>query len=152
MLKEGDKAPDFNAKDQDGNEVKLKDLKGQKVVLYFYPKDDTPGCTKEACSFRDADDVYQKKGIKVLGVSTDDEKSHQKFISKFNLPFTLLADTDKKIVNDYGVYGEKSMYGKKYMGVLRKTFLIDEAGKIKKIFDKVNVSEHADEVLAAFGE
>ena len=152
MLKEGDKAPAFKSKDQDGNPVKLSDFKGQKVVLYFYPKDDTPGCTKEACSFRDADDVYRKKGIKVFGVSTDDEKSHQKFISKFQLPFDLLADTDKSIVESYGVWGEKSMYGKKYMGTLRKTFLIDEKGKIAKIFDKVNVSEHADEVLEAFGE
>lgn len=152
MLKEGDKAPDFNSKDQDGNPVKLSDFKGKKVVLYFYPKDDTPGCTKEACSFRDADDIYQKKGIKVLGVSTDDEKSHQKFISKFQLPFDLLADTDKSIVESYGVWGEKSMYGKKYMGTNRKTFLIDENGKIAKIFDKVNVEEHADEVLEAFGE
>lgn len=152
MLKEGDKAPDFNAKDQDGNDVKLADLKGRRVVLYFYPKDDTPGCTKEACSFRDADDVYKEKNIRVLGVSTDSEKSHQKFISKYSLPFTLLADTDKKIVEDYGVWGEKSMYGRKYMGTNRKTFLIDEEGKLVKIFDKVNVSEHADEVLAAFGE
>lgn len=152
MLEEGDKAPDFSAKDQDGNEVKLADFQGKKVVLYFYPKDDTPGCTKEACSFRDSNDIYAEKNIKVLGVSTDDEASHRKFISKFNLPFTLLADTDKKIVNDYGVYGEKNMYGRKYMGVNRKTFLIDEQGTIKKIFNKVNVSEHADEVLKAFGE
>jgi peroxiredoxin Q/BCP len=152
MLKEGDKAPDFNSKDQNGNPVKLSDFKGQKVVLYFYPKDDTPGCTKEACSFRDTDDVYREKGIKVLGVSTDDEKSHQKFISKYQLPFDLVADTDKNIVESYGVWGEKSMYGKKYMGTNRKTFLIDEDGKIAKIFDKVNVSEHADEVLSAFGE
>ena len=152
MLKEGDKAPNFKSTDQDGNPVKLGDFKGKRVVLYFYPKDDTPGCTKEACSFRDADAVYQKKGIKVLGVSTDDEKSHQKFISKFQLPFDLLADTDKSIVNAYGVWGEKSMYGKKYMGTHRKTFLIDENGKIAKIFDKVKVDEHADEVLEAFGE
>lgn len=152
MLKEGIKAPDFTAKDQNGNEIKLSDLKGHKVVLYFYPKDDTPGCTKEACSFRDADDVYAKKGIKVLGVSTDDEASHQKFISKYSLPFDLLADTDKKIVEKYGVWGEKSMYGKKYMGTIRKTFLIGEDGTIVKIFDKVNVSEHADEVLKAFGD
>jgi len=152
MLKEGDKAPDFTSKDQDGNTVKLKDLKGQRVVLYFYPKDDTPGCTKEACSFRDADDIYRGKGIKVLGVSTDNEKSHQKFISKFQLPFDLLADTDKEIVEAYGVWGEKSMYGKKYMGTFRKTFLIDDGGKIVKIFDKVDVAKHADEVLAAFGE
>lgn len=152
MLKAGDKAPDFIAKDQDGNEVKLSDLRGTRVVLYFYPKDDTPGCTKEACSFRDADSVYRSKGIRVLGVSTDNEKSHQKFISKFQLPFDLLADTDKQIVEAYGVWGEKSMYGKKYMGTFRKTFLIDIDGKIVKVFDKVNVVEHADEVLAAFGE
>ena len=152
MLKEGDKAPAFEANDQDGNSVKLKDLKGQRVVLYFYPKDDTPGCTKEACSFRDADDVYKSKGIRVLGVSTDNEKSHQKFISKFQLPFDLLADTDKKIVEDYGVWGEKSMYGKKYMGTFRKTFLIDGDGKIVRIFEKVDVAKHADEVLEAFGE
>ncbi len=152
MLKEGDKAPEFNAKDQEGKDVKLADLKGQRVVLYFYPKDDTPGCTKEACSFRDADDVYRSKNIRVLGVSTDSEKSHQKFISKFQLPFDLLADTEKTIVNDYGVWGEKSMYGKKYMGTFRKSFLIDEEGTIVKIFEKVDVAAHADEVLAAFGE
>jgi len=152
MLKEGDKAPDFTAKDQNGTTVSLKDLKGQRVALYFYPKDDTPGCTKEACSFRDADDIYRSKGIKVFGVSVDDETSHQKFISKFQLPFDLLADTDHKIVEAYGVWGEKSMYGRKYMGTMRKTFLIDEQGKIAKIFDKVDVSKHADEVLEAFGE
>lgn len=152
MLKEGDKAPDFSSTDQNGNTVSLADFKGKRVVLYFYPKDDTPGCTKEACSFRDADDVYRSKGITVLGVSTDSEKSHQKFISKFQLPFDLLADVDKKIVEDYGVWGEKSMYGKKYMGVFRKTFLIDGDGQIVKIFDKVDVAAHADEVLAAFGE
>lgn len=152
MLKEGDKAPDFKAKDQDGKTVKLKDLKGSRVVLYFYPKDDTPGCTKEACSFRDNYSVFEKKDIKVLGISIDDEKSHRKFIEKFDLPFILLADTDKKIVEDYGVWGEKSMYGRKYMGTHRKTFLIDEKGKIVKIFDKVKVAEHADEVLKAFGE
>jgi thioredoxin-dependent peroxiredoxin len=152
MVKEGNKAPDFTARNQNGEKVKLSDFKGQRVVLYFYPKDDTPGCTKEACSFRDADDVFAKKGIKVFGVSTDDEKSHQKFIGKFSLPFDLLADTDKKIVEKYGVWGEKSMYGRTYMGTLRKTFLIDEEGKIVKIFDKVKVAEHADEVLKAFDE
>ncbi|MBX7170382.1 MAG: thioredoxin-dependent thiol peroxidase [Pyrinomonadaceae bacterium] len=152
LLKEGDLAPEFVANDQNGNEIKLSDFRGSKIVLYFYPKDDTPGCTKEACSFRDANDVYKEKGIKVFGVSTDSEKSHQKFISKYNLPFTLLADTDKKIVEDYGVYGEKSLYGRKYMGVNRVTYLIDESGKIVKVFKKVNVSEHAQEVLAAFGE
>lgn len=152
MLKEGDSAPDFVVNDQNGNEVKLTDFRGSRVVLYFYPKDDTLGCTKEACSFRDNHDVFAEKDIKIFGVSADSEKSHQKFIDKFSLPFTLLADTDKKIVNDYGVYGEKSMYGKKYMGIFRKTFLIDEEGEIVKIFDKVNVSEHAQEVLKAFGE
>jgi len=152
MLKEGDKAPDFTAKNQDGETVKLKDLQGKRVVLYFYPKDDTPGCTKEACSFRDADDIFAEKGIRVLGVSIDDEKSHKKFISKYQLPFDLLADTDKEIVEKYGVWGEKSMYGRKYMGTLRRTFLIDEQGKIVKMFDKVKVAEHADEVLKAFGE
>ncbi len=151
MLKEGDKAPDFSSNDQNGNTVNLSDFKGKRVVLYFYPKDDTPGCTKEACSFRDADAVYREKGITVLGVSTDSEKSHQKFISKYQLPFDLLADTEKKIVEEYGVWGEKSMYGKKYMGTFRKTFLIDD-GKIVKIFEKVDVAKHADEVLAAFGE
>lgn len=152
MLKEGDKAPAFKSVNQDGKAVKLSDFKGQRVALYFYPKDDTPGCTKEACSFRDADAVYREKGITVLGVSIDDEKKHQKFISKYQLPFDLLADTDKSIVEAYGVWGEKSMYGKKYMGIFRKTFLIDEKGKIVKIFEKVDVAKHADEVLAAFGE
>ncbi len=150
MLEEGKKAPDFTAKDQNGNKVKLSDLKGTRVVLYFYPKDDTPGCTKQACSLRDGFAEFKKKKIKVLGVSIDDGKSHQKFIAKYDLPFDLIADTDKKIVEKYGVWGEKSMYGKKYMGTLRKTFLIDEDGKIVKIFDKVKVGEHADEVLAAF--
>ena len=152
MLNVGDKAPVFAAKDQNGETVKLGDLKGQRVVLYFYPKDDTPGCTKEACSFRDADEVYRKKNIRVFGVSTDSEKSHQKFIAKYQLPFDLLADTDKSIVEAYGVWGEKSMYGKKYMGTNRKTFLIDEQGKIVRVFDKVDVAAHADEVLEAFGE
>jgi thioredoxin-dependent peroxiredoxin len=152
MLKEGDKAPDFTSKDQDGNPIKLKDFRGKRVVLWFYPKDDTPGWTKEACSLRDASDIFDKKNIEVIGVSVDDEKSHQKFISKFNLPYRLVADTDKDVVQKYGVWAEKSMYGKKYMGTNRYTFLIDENGKIAKIFDKVNVSEHADEVLEAFGE
>ena len=148
MVKEGNKAPDFTAKDQNGNKIKLSDLKGQKVVLYFYPKDDTPGCTKEACSFRDANDVYAEKGIKVLGVSTDDEKSHQKFISKFDLPFDLLADTDKKIVEKYGVWGEKNMYGRKYMGIHRTTFVIDEEGTIKKIILRPKNKAHAEEIVA----
>lgn len=152
MINEGDIAPDFTAKNQNGDDVKLSDYKGKRVVLYFYPKDDTPGCTKQACSLRDSFDVFEEKGIKIFGVSTDDEKSHQKFISKYSLPFELLADTDKILVNDYGVWGEKNNYGKKYMGINRTTFLIDEAGKIAKIFKKVKVDEHAGEVLEAFGE
>lgn len=151
MLSEGDVAPDFSSRDQAGNPIKLSDFRGQKVVLYFYPKDDTPGCTKEACSFRDAHDDYQEKGIKVLGVSLDTQASHKKFIEKFNLPFTLVADTDHSVADAYGVYGEKEFAGKKYMGVSRITFLIDEEGKIVKVFDKVNVDQHSKEVLDAFG-
>ena len=150
MLKEGDSAPDFTARDAEGREVRLSDFRGQKVVLYFYPKDDTPGCTKEACSFRDANADYAEKGIKVLGVSLDSGESHQAFASKYNLPFTLLADTDHSVSDKYGVYGEQRWGDKTYMGVARKTFLIDEEGKIKKIFDKVNVEQHSDEVLDAF--
>ncbi len=150
MLKEGDVAPDFTTRDASGNQIKLSDFRGQKVVLYFYPKDDTPGCTKEACSFRDASSDYEAQGIKVLGVSLDDEASHQAFASKFNLPFTLLSDTDHSVSDAYGVYGEQTWGDKKFMGVARKTFLIDEAGKIKKVFNKVNVEQHADEVMQAF--
>jgi peroxiredoxin Q/BCP len=150
MLKEGDVAPDFTTRDAQGNEVKLSDLRGQKVVLYFYPKDDTPGCTKEACSFRDSDSELQEKGIKVLGVSLDSEESHQQFASKYSLPFTLLSDADHTVSDLYGVYGEQSYAGRSYMGVARKTFLIDEKGIIKRVFDKVNVEAHADEVMAAF--
>jgi len=152
MLQEGDNAPDFNAIDQNGKNVNLSDFSGKRVVLYFYPKDDTPGCTKQACSIRDSFDVFKAKDIKVFGVSNDDEESHRKFISKYTLPFDLLADTEKEIVDAYGVYGEKNNYGKKYFGINRTTFLIDEKGKIAKIFKKVKVEEHADEVLEAFGE
>ncbi len=151
MLKEGDAAPDFTTRDASGSEVKLSDFRGQKVVLYFYPKDDTPGCTKEACSFRDAHADYTEKGIKVLGVSLDDEASHQQFAEKYELPFTLLADTDHSVSDAYGVYGEQTWGDKKFMGVARKTFLIDEEGNIKKVFDKVNVEQHSDEVMQAFG-
>jgi len=150
MIKEGDAAPDFTVKDENGEEVKLSDFRGQKVVLYFYPKDDTPGCTKEACSFRDNFSTLTNENIKILGVSTDNEKSHRKFIAKYDLPFTLLADTDHAIADAYGSYGEKQFMGKTYNGILRKTFLIDEDGKIKNVFDKVKVAEHADEVLKAF--
>lgn len=150
MIKEGNAAPDFTGTDENGEEVKLSDFRGQKVVLYFYPKDDTPGCTKEACSFRDNFSTLTNENIKILGVSADNEKSHRKFIAKYDLPFTLLADTDHAIADAYGSYGEKQFMGKTYTGVLRKTFLIDEDGKIKKVFDKVKVEEHADEVLEAF--
>ena len=149
-LKEGDKAPDFNVHDGEGKTVRLKDLRGKKVVLYFYPKDDTPGCTKEACAFRDSYSKFRKRGIEVLGVSLDSEKSHQKFVRKYNLPFRLLADTERAISEAYGTYGEKKFMGRTYMGNHRMTFLIDEKGKIKKIYSKVKPEEHADEVLAAF--
>ena len=150
MLKEGITAPNFTAKDEKGETVRLKDLRGQKIVLYFYPKDDTPGCTKEACSFRDAFSDFKKRGIRILGVSLDSEASHQKFTAKYNLPFTLLADTDHSIADAYGVYGEKKFMGRSYMGVKRMTFLIDEKGKIKKVFEKVKPEEHAREILEAF--
>jgi peroxiredoxin Q/BCP len=150
MLKEGTTAPAFKTTDGNGESVTLKDLRGQKVVLYFYPKDDTPGCTKEACSFRDAFSKFKKRGITVLGVSPDKEASHKKFAAKYNLPFTLLADTDHSISEAYGVYGEKKFMGRTYMGVRRTTFLIDERGKIKKVFEKVKPEEHASEVLEAF--
>lgn len=146
-LAEGDQAPAITSKDQNGNEVSLNDYKGKTVVLYFYPKDDTPGCTAEACDFRDNYQGLQAKGIVVLGVSVDDEKSHQKFVTKHGLPFTLLADTDQKIVNDYGVWTEKNMYGKKYMGTARTTFIIDEAGKIAHIVKKVDTKNATQQVL-----
>ena len=152
MLQTGDVAPDFTARDQTGADVKLSDFRGQRVVLYFYPKDDTPGCTKQACSLRDGFADFERENIRVFGISMDDEKSHQKFISKYELPFTLLVDSDHQIADAYGSYGEKSFMGKNFMGVLRKTFLIDEQGTIKKIFDKVKVDEHAAEVLRAFAE
>jgi thioredoxin-dependent peroxiredoxin len=150
MLKEGKVAPNFSANNANGETVRLKALRGQKVVLYFYPKDDTPGCTKEACSFRDAFADFRKRGIEVLGVSVDSEASHKKFTAKYKLPFTLLADPDHSIADAYGVYGEKKFMGRTYMGVKRITFLIDEKGKIKKVFEKVKPEEHAREVLEAF--
>ncbi len=151
-LKEGDKAPDFAVSDAEGKTVRLKDLRGKKVALYFYPKDDTPGCTKEACSFRDSFAKFKRRGIEVLGVSLDNERSHQKFAEKYGLPFRLLADTGRKVSEAYGTYGEKKFMGRKYMGNNRMTFLIDESGKIKKIFSKVKPEDHADEVLQAFNE
>lgn len=150
MLEEGKNAPDFKLKNQKGETIKLSDQHGKKIALYFYPKDDTPGCTKQACSLRDGFSKLEKAGIKIYGVSMDNEAKHQKFIAKYDLPFDLLIDEDHAVADKYGAYGEKKFMGKTYDGILRKTFLIDEDGKIKKIFDKVKVDEHADEVLQAF--
>lgn len=148
MPREGQKAPQFTLKDANGKEVSLKDYAGKnRVILYFYPKDDTPGCTVEACGFRDEYKKFTEKGAVVLGVSPDDEKSHAKFVEKFKLPFRLLADTDKEVVQKYGVWGEKQFMGKKYMGVSRTTFLIAKDGTIEKVFEKVKPDEHADELL-----
>lgn len=146
-LTEGVMAPNFTAKDQNGNDFTLSSLRGRDVILYFYPKDDTPGCTAEACSFRDNYQSLLNEGFEVVGVSTDDEKSHQKFITKYELPFTLISDTDKQIVNSYGVWVEKNMYGKKYMGTARKTFIIDKSGLIKRVIDKVDTKNSSQQVL-----
>ena len=149
MVEVGQPAPEFTLHDQDGETVSLKQFKGHPVVLYFYPKDDTSGCTKEACAFRDARADYEKAGAKVIGVSPDEVKSHRKFADKYELPFTLLADPETKICQTYGVWKEKSMYGKTYMGVERTTFVIDRKGKVAKIFTKVKVDGHAADVLEA---
>ena len=146
-LKIGDKAPDFKGIDQDGASISLKDFIGKKVVLYFYPKDDTPGCTAEACNLRDNYSGLRKKGYEIVGVSADDEVSHKKFSDKYELPFSLIADTNKKILQSYNAWGEKNIYGKKYMGILRKTYIIDENGKIEKIFDKVDTKNHTEQIL-----
>lgn len=146
-LKKEDKAPDFESKDQDGNIVKLSDLRGKKVVLYFYPKDNTPGCTAEACNLRDNYERLKKEGYEVIGVSTDNEASHKKFIEKQNLPFTLLADSDKSVHEKYDTWKEKSMYGRKYMGTVRTTFIIDEKGNIENIIEKVKTKDHASQIL-----
>src|SRR3712207_3058489 len=145
----GDRASELDIPDQDGHPVKLKDLKGKQVVLYFYPKDDTPGCTQESCEFRDSLTQIKNAGAAVLGVSLDGQASHQKFIKKFTLPFPLLSDVEKTVAQAYGVYKEKSMYGKKYWGIERSTFVIDQHGTLKRIFRKVKVEGHVDEVLAA---
>jgi peroxiredoxin Q/BCP len=149
-ITEGKKAPAFSAIDQDGQKIKLADFKGQKLALYFYPKDDTSTCIVQACNLRDGFKALTKKGITVVGVSPDDEKSHLKFISKHKLPIRIIADTEHSLVEKYGVWGEKSMYGKKYMGVFRKTFLIDESGVVVKIISKPNVKVHADEIAEGF--
>ena len=150
-LKPGDPAPAFSALATDGSTIRLADLKGHPVILYFYPKDDTPGCTKEACAFRDGYAAFQKKGAVILGVSADSVKSHGKFTEKFNLPFPLLADEDKSIVKAYGAWGEKSFMGRRYEGIHRVTFLIGADGRIEKVWPKVKPEEHAAEVLAALG-
>lgn len=147
MLKIGDKAPAFSLKNTEGKTVKLSDYKGKKVVLYFYPKDNTPGCTKEACGFRDDYSVLQQRGIEVIGVSADGQASHQKFTEKYSLPFTLLSDTDHAVMEKYGAWGEKNMYGKIVQGVLRSTFVIDEQGEIAHIFRKVKTDTHSQDVL-----
>lgn len=147
MLKIGDKAPDFKLKSDAGENISLKDLKGKKVILYFYPKDMTSGCTAEACDFRDNIKKFEKKNTVVIGVSADDTASHVKFKEKYDLPFTLLSDETKGMLKDYGVWKEKSMYGKKYMGIERTTYVIDEKGKIEKIFNKVKVDGHINELL-----
>ncbi len=146
-LKTGDKAPEFSGKDQDGNPVSLSDFKGHKLVLYFYPKDSTPGCTTQACNLRDNYDLLLKQGYKVLGVSADSEKSHQKFIEKNNLPFPLIADTEKEILQSYGVWGEKKMMGKTFMGTNRTTFIIDEEGIIEDIITKVKTKDHTAQIV-----
>jgi len=147
---EGSKAPAFKGKDQNGNTVSLSDLKGKKVVLYFYPEDDTPTCTVQACNLRDNFGLLKKEGIVVLGVSPDEEKKHKKFEAKYDLPFTLIADPDHTIIDKYGVWGEKQLYGRHYMGLHRTTFLIDEKGIVKKIFLKPRSKQHTEEILKAW--
>ena len=148
-LKAGDKAPEILGVNQDGKEIRLSDFAGKKLVLYFYPKDNTPGCTAQACSLRDGYEDLRKAGYEVLGVSADSAASHQKFIAKQNLPFQLIADTDTKLAEQFGTWGEKSMYGRKYMGMFRTTFIIDENGIIERVIDpkEVNTKAHADQIL-----
>ena len=151
MINEGNNAPDFSAADQNGNKIKLSSFKGKKnVVLYFYPKDMTPGCTTEACDFRDQFKKF--KATEILGVSIDSPERHQKFIEKYDLPFTLISDVDQKVVNKYGVWQEKKLYGRTFMGIVRSTFIIDKTGVVRKIFPKVRVKNHIDEILEALKE
>jgi peroxiredoxin Q/BCP len=149
-LKEGLKAPMFEGIDQNGKTIKLADFTGKKVILYFYPKDNTPGCTAESCNLRDNYDSLLDKGYAVVGVSPDTEKSHKGFAGKYSLPFPLIADTSKKILNDYGVWGEKKLYGRSYMGVLRTTFIIDEKGIIEKIIEKVDTAGHTEQIFKMY--
>jgi thioredoxin-dependent peroxiredoxin len=152
QLKEGMKAPGFEGIDQNGNTIKLNDFKGKKVVLYFYPKDNTSGCTAEACNLRDNWDSFSDKGFTVIGVSPDNEKSHKGFAGKYSLPFPLIADTSKTILNDYGVWGDKKMYGRSFQGVIRTTFIIDEKGIIEKIITKVNTSGHTKQIFDLYNQ
>jgi peroxiredoxin Q/BCP len=147
-LKAGVKAPDFSVPDQDGKMVSLKDYKGKKVILYFYPKDDTPGCTAEACNLKDNRPLITKKNYEILGVSADTVKSHKKFANKYKLPFKLLADTEKDIINKYGVWGQKMLFGRKYMGILRTTFLIDEKGVIEQVITDVDTKNHTEQIMS----
>ena len=149
-LKEGMSAPSFEGVDQEGRTVKLSDFAGRKLVLYFYPKDNTSGCTAEACSLRDSHEEFLNRGFAVVGVSTDSEKSHKGFAEKYSLPFPLIADTSRKIVNDYGVYQEKKMYGKSFFGIVRTTFIIDEKGKIEKIIAKVDTKNHSVQIFKLY--
>ena len=150
LLKEGMKAPDFEGVDQNGKTIKLSDFKGKKLVLFFYPKDNTPGCTAEACNLRDNYDDMLKKGFAVVGVSKDSEKSHKNFADKYSLPFPLIADTSKKILNDYNVWREKKLYGKISMGTVRTTFIIDGNGIIENIISKVNTKSHAEQIIKIY--
>ncbi len=150
MLAEGTKAPLFTLDDQNGNNVSLSDFRGQKVVLYFYPKDNTPGCTKEACSIRDNMPDFSRLNVKILGVSRDSGESHRKFIEKQNLNFTLLSDPEHKVMEEYGAWGEKTLYGKKSMGVIRSTFVINEDGVIEKVYKKVNTATHGEDLKKYF--
>jgi len=149
-LKPGDTAPDFSFENQKGERSSLENFRGKKLILYFYPKDDTPGCTAEACNLRDNFQLLKDKGFEIIGVSPDNETSHSKFISKFDLPFELIADTDKKILKDYGVWGEKKMFGKVKEGVFRTTFVIDETGKIEKVIKEVQTKDHSQQILSEY--
>ncbi|MCE1201354.1 MAG: thioredoxin-dependent thiol peroxidase [Bacteroidia bacterium] len=150
MLKKGDAAPNFSGKDQNGNEVNLSQFSGKKLVIYFYPKDDTPGCTKEACNLRDNYEAMLAKGFSVVGVSPDSEASHKKFAGKYNLPFPLIADPTLEIIKAYGAWGKKSMYGKEYEGLLRTTFIIDENGKVEQVIEKVKTDDHANQIFKLY--